>query len=56
MAARTKSLTVIEPVAENDFTNYVSFELPEPKKGVRMIDAANAGELIDLLRNEKKLI
>ncbi len=56
MGARTKPLVVLEPVAENDFADYVSFELPEPKKGVRMIDAANAGELMDLLRNEKKLI
>ena len=56
MAARTKPLIVIEPTAENDYAEYVSFELPESKLGVKMIDAANAGELLDLLRNEKKLI
>lgn len=56
MAARTKPLTVVEPVAENDYANYISFELPEAKQGVKLIDAANAGELLDLLRNEKKLI
>ena len=56
MAARTKPLVVVEPVMENDFAEYISFELPESKKGVKMIDAVNAGELIDLLRNEKKLI
>jgi electron transfer flavoprotein beta subunit len=56
MAARTKPLVVVEPTTENDFADYISFELPEAKQGVKMIDAANAEELIDLLRNEKKLI
>jgi electron transfer flavoprotein beta subunit len=56
MAARTKPLVVVEPTTENDFADYTSFELPETKQGVKMIDAANAEELIDLLRNEKKLI
>ena len=56
MAARTKPLVVVEPTNENDFADYISFELPEAKQGVKMIDAANAEELIDLLRNEKKLI
>jgi len=56
MAARTKPLLVVEPVAENDYAEYVSFELPLAKSGVKMIAADNAGELIDLLRNEKKII
>jgi electron transfer flavoprotein beta subunit len=56
MAARTKPLVVVEPTNENDFADYISFELPEAKQGVKMIVAANAEELIDLLRNEKKLI
>ena len=56
MSARTKPLVIVESISENDYAEYVSFELPEPKQGVRMIDAANAGELLDLLRNEKKLI
>ena len=56
MAARTKPLVVVEPTNENDFADYISFELPEAKQGVKMIDAANSEELIDLLRNEKKLI
>jgi electron transfer flavoprotein beta subunit len=56
MAARTKPLTVLEPTNENDFAEYISFELPEAKQGVKLIDANNAGELLDILRNEKKLI
>jgi len=56
MAARTKPLVVVEAVLENDFAEYISYELPVSKTGVKMISAENAGELIDLLRNEKKLI
>ncbi|NUM31429.1 MAG: electron transfer flavoprotein subunit beta/FixA family protein [Bacteroidetes bacterium] len=56
MAARTKPLKVVDAVSENDFSEFVNFELPPAKTGVKLIDAENAGELIDLLRNEKKLI
>ncbi len=56
MAARTKPLIVLEPIDENDYSDYVGFELPAPKQGVKMIDASDAGQLIDLLRSEKKLI
>lgn len=56
MAARTKPLKIVEAVNENDFSEFVNFELPPAKTGVKIIDAENAGELIDLLRNEKKLI
>jgi electron transfer flavoprotein beta subunit len=56
MAARTKPLTIVDALAENDFAEYLSYELPASKTGVKMIAAENAGELIDLLRNEKKLI
>ncbi len=56
MAARTKTLTIREAVAENDYSEYIAYELPSPKQGVKMIDASDAGQLIDLLRSEKKLI
>ncbi len=56
MAARTKPLTVVEPVAAEINSKYRQFESPAPKQAVRMIDAANAGELIDLLKNEAKII
>jgi electron transfer flavoprotein beta subunit len=55
MAARTKPLKVIEPTAKSN-TVFVKFELPEPKQGVRMIDASKAGELIEILHNEVKVI
>lgn len=56
MAARTKPLTVVEPVGIDKASSYVSFESPAPKQAVRMIDAANAGQLIDILKNEAKII
>lgn len=56
MAARTKPLKIVESINENDFSVFTAFELPPAKTGVKLIDAENAGELLDLLRNEKKLI
>ncbi len=56
MAARTKPLTVLEPKDIPATAPYEKFELPPPKAGVRLIDPANAGELIQLLRNEAKVI
>ncbi len=56
MQARSKPLTVVEPTSEYADTAYTGYELPTAKQGVRLIDADNAGELIDLLRTEKKLI
>lgn len=56
MAARTKPLQVVEASATTPGGKYASFELPSPKQGVKLIEAENAGELINLLRNEAKVI
>lgn len=56
MQARTKPLTVVEDAEGYSDTDYRSYELPPAKAGVKLIDANNAEELIDLLRSEKKLI
>lgn len=56
MAARTKPLAVAEPVSVQTGVEYKSFELPQPKQGVRMISADAPEELIHLLRNEAKVI
>lgn len=55
MQARSKPLIVEAAVDQYNYTNYNSYELPVAKSGVKMIDADNAEELIDLLRSEKKL-
>ena len=56
MGARSKPLKVLEPVQVEPLTEIVSFELPPAKKGVKMIPAENAEELIRLLHEEAKVI
>lgn len=56
MGARTKPLKVVEPQAVEPLTEIISFELPPAKKGVKMIPAENAEELIRLLHEEAKVI
>jgi electron transfer flavoprotein beta subunit len=56
MAARSKPLSVVEPVSTESSAAYQSYESPKPKEAVRLIDPANAGQLIDILKNEAKII
>ena len=56
MAARTKPLNVIEPAEAENATEIVSYELPPAKGDCKYIDADNAAELLELLRNEAKVI
>ncbi|MBI1341717.1 MAG: electron transfer flavoprotein beta subunit/FixA family protein [Terrimonas sp.] len=54
MAARTKPLKVVEPVALEPLTQIVGFELPPAKAGVKLIPADQPEELVRLLREEAK--
>jgi electron transfer flavoprotein beta subunit len=56
MMARKKPLTVVEPESNNSATNSVSFEKPEPRGAVKLVEADNIDELINLLHNEAKVI
>ena len=56
MAARTKPLKVVEPAAIEALTGIISFELPAPKAGVKMIAPDNIAELARLLHEEAKVI
>ena len=56
MAARSKPLKVIEPVAADSLTEVVSFSLPPAKAGVKLIPADNPEELVRLLHEEAKVI
>ncbi|MBL4568285.1 MAG: electron transfer flavoprotein subunit beta/FixA family protein [Flavobacteriaceae bacterium] len=56
MMARKKPLNVIEPVAADASTTVQSFEKPAPRGAVKLVDADNVDELIDLLHNEAKVI
>ncbi len=56
MMARQKKLNVIEPVEANSNTEDVTFDKPAAKGSIKMVDADNLDELIDLLHNEAKVI
>ncbi|WP_396176389.1 electron transfer flavoprotein subunit beta/FixA family protein [Flavobacterium sp.] len=56
MTARTKVLTVLEPVASTVNTKAVKFEKPAPKSAVKLVSADNLDELVNLLHNEAKVI
>jgi electron transfer flavoprotein beta subunit len=56
MAARTKPLKVVDPVAVDTLTSVVSFELPPAKAGVKLVSPDNVGELVRLLHEEAKAI
>ena len=55
MAARTKPLKVVEPASVSQLTKVVSFELPAPKAGVKLVPADQPEELIRLLHEEAKV-
>jgi electron transfer flavoprotein beta subunit len=56
MAARTKPLQIIEASVSNQAVSYQSYSLPAAKSGVKLIDPSNAAELINILKNEIKVI
>jgi electron transfer flavoprotein beta subunit len=56
MTARTKVLTVLEPVAANVETKAVKFEKPAPKSAVKLFSADDLDGLISALHNEAKVI
>lgn len=56
MAARTKPLKVVEPVAADALTSVAGFGLPPAKAGVKLVDPENVAELVRLLHEEAKAI
>ena len=56
MSARTKPLEVKEPTGDAPKTKVSKFELPPAKGEVKLIDPDNMDELVDLLKNEAKVI
>jgi electron transfer flavoprotein beta subunit len=56
MAARTKPLTVSDPVAVETLTSIASFSLPPAKAGVKLVPADQPEELVRLLHEEAKVI
>jgi electron transfer flavoprotein beta subunit len=56
MTARTKVLTILEPITATIETKAVKFEKPAPKSAVKLVSADNLDELIHLLHTEAKVI
>jgi electron transfer flavoprotein beta subunit len=56
MAARSKPLKVLEPVATDLQTEVSEFILPPPKAGVKLVSPDNVEELVRLLHEEARAI
>lgn len=56
MMARKKALNVVAPIDAITATTDITFEQPAPKGAVKLVDADNVGELVNLLHNEAKVI
>ena len=56
MSARTKPLEVKDPTGDAPKTKVSEFELPPAKGEVKLIDPDNMDELVNLLKNEAKVI
>ncbi len=56
MAARTKKLEVVPGSGAENTSEVVGYSLPNAKSECKYVDADNAEELINLLRNEAKAI
>ena len=56
MMARKKALNVVEPIDAPSPTEDQKFERPPAKGPVKLVDATNVGELVDLLHNEAKAL
>lgn len=56
MMARTKPLTVKPAITVDELAEFTTFELPAPHAKCRMIDAENISGLVDVLKNDLKII
>lgn len=56
MAARTKPLKVVAPVATEALTHIVQYELPPAKAGVKLVAADDMATLVKLLHEEAKVV
>jgi electron transfer flavoprotein beta subunit len=56
MMARKKPLLVLAPIEVENATTVESYEKPAAKGAVKLVDADNIDELINLLHNEAKVI
>lgn len=56
MAARSKPLTVVPPIASDKLTNIISYKLTAGRTDCKYIDASTPEKLVELLHTEAKAI
>ena len=56
MSARTKPLSVTEPIEVAELLKIVSYDKPSPRSSVKMIAIEDASKLWEMIREEKKVI
>jgi electron transfer flavoprotein beta subunit len=55
MSARTKPLTVVEPVEVLKLQEVISYDKPKPRGNVHLVPNDQVKQLVDLLHNEAKV-
>jgi electron transfer flavoprotein beta subunit len=56
MSARTKPLTVVEPVEVKTFSAVISYETPAPRGQVKLVAADDTAKLVELLHTEARVV
>ncbi|MBD1364284.1 electron transfer flavoprotein subunit beta/FixA family protein [Mucilaginibacter sp. ZT4R22] len=56
MSARTKPLTVVEAVDVKTFSEIISYETPAPRGQVKLVDAGDPAQLVELLHTQARVI
>jgi len=56
MSARSKPLNVVEPTGDDTSVKTENFEMPPAKGDVKLIDPENLDELVNLLKNDAKVL
>ncbi|MFA6085247.1 electron transfer flavoprotein beta subunit/FixA family protein [Mucilaginibacter sp.] len=56
MSARTKPLTVVEPVEVKTFSEIISYETPAPRGQVNLVPADDPAKLVELLHTQARVI
>ena len=56
MSARTKPLTVVEPVEVKILSEIISYETPAPRGQVKLVGAEHPAQLVELLHSQARVI
>ena len=56
MMAKSKPLEVIQPVEAHQYSENMDYELPKSKQAVKIVESGNEAELVDLLKNEARVL